>query len=66
VPKKNPLTIELLCNEARRFAKIQSRQDEPQLFGVTDGKAVGTYFEHNFRNHLKANTHTRKEAPQEA
>jgi len=54
VPKKNPLTIELLCNEARRFAKIQSRQDEPQLFGVTDGKAVGTYFEHNFRNHLKA------------
>jgi len=53
VPKKRPLTIKSLCNEARRFAKIQSQHDEAQLFGVTDGKAVGTYFEHKFRTHLK-------------
>jgi hypothetical protein len=32
---------------------MQSQHDEPQLFGVTDGKAVGTYFEHKFRNYLK-------------
>ena len=25
---------------------------EPSLFGVTDGKAVGTYLEHKFRAHL--------------
>jgi hypothetical protein len=53
VPKKSPLNIESLCNEARRFAKMQSQHDEPQLFGVTDGKAVGTYFEHKFRTFLK-------------
>jgi hypothetical protein len=53
VLKKRPLTIEMLCNEARRFAKIQSQHDEPHLFGVTDGKAVGTYFEHKFRARLR-------------
>lgn len=26
---------------------------EPQLFGVTDGKAVGTYLEHSFRAYLR-------------
>ena len=26
---------------------------EPSLFGVTDGKAVGTYFEHKFRDYLR-------------
>jgi hypothetical protein len=53
VPKKSPLNIESLCSEARRFAKMQSQHDEPQLFRVTDGKAVGTYFEHKFTNYLK-------------
>jgi hypothetical protein len=53
VPKKSSLNIDSLCSEARRFAKMQSKYDEPQLFGVTDGKAVGTYFEHKFRNYLK-------------
>ena len=46
------LTIEALCQEARTFADVESKHSEPCLFGVTDGKAVGTYLEHKFRQHL--------------
>ncbi len=28
------------------------RHREPTLYGVTDGKAVGTYFEHKFKSYL--------------
>lgn len=45
---KQPLTIELLIAEATAFATAESAHDEPQLFGVTDGKAVGTYLEQKF------------------
>lgn len=48
------LTVPLLQKEAAAFAKNQSAQAEPSLFGVTDGKAVGTYLEHKFQNHLKS------------
>jgi hypothetical protein len=48
------LTIENLLIEAANFAQQESQHDEPLLFGVTDGKAVGTYVEHKFRNYLKA------------
>ena len=41
----NDLTVEALCTEARRFAEIESAHAEPSLYGVTDGKAVGTYLE---------------------
>src|SRR5690606_20604043 len=27
---------------------LETKCDEPSLYGVTDGKAVGTYFEHKF------------------
>ncbi len=47
-----PLTIELLQKEATRFAKAESKHAEPSLFGVTDGKAVGTYLEHKFQTAL--------------
>ena len=47
-----PLTIQLLQKEASTFAKAQSKHAEPSLFGVTDGKAVGTYLEHKFQTHL--------------
>lgn len=33
---------------AKQFAQNQSRHDEPKLFGITDGKAVGTYLEAKF------------------
>lgn len=47
------LTVEILKTEARRFAEIESAHREPSLYGVTDGKAVGTYFEHKFRSYLR-------------
>ncbi len=37
------LTIEALCNEAALFSAAESRHPEPLLYGVTDGKAIGTY-----------------------
>ena len=50
---KQPLTVEKLLEEACRFAEKESRHREPSLYGVTDGKAVGTYFEHKFQAHLR-------------
>ena len=49
---KNQLNIKTLCKEASFFAKSESKHNAPSLFGVTDGKAVGTYFEHKFKNYL--------------
>ena len=46
--EKRKLTIELLCDEAAAFAEIEATHDEPALYGVTDGKAIGTYLEHKF------------------
>jgi hypothetical protein len=57
----NPtLTIERLRAEAARFAELESVYDEPSLYGVTDGKAVGTYLEHKFTSYL-GNTYSYKE-----
>lgn len=47
------LTVELLCKEASIFAETESAHAEPAIFGVTDGKAVGTYLEHKFQTHLR-------------
>lgn len=52
---KPKLTPDALKSEARAFAERESAHHEPALYGVTDGKAVGTYFEHKFRAHLHAN-----------
>lgn len=51
--RKPTLTVELLQSEAASFAVAESAHAEPLLFGVTDGKAVGTYLEHKFRAHLQ-------------
>lgn len=52
-PKKKPrLTLEQLQQEAAAFAAQESAHAEPAMFGVTDGKAVGTYFEHKFQAYL--------------
>ena len=48
-----PLTVGLLQKEASSFAKTKSKHPEPSLFGVTDGKAVGTYLEHKFQTVLQ-------------
>ena len=50
---KKPLTIELLCEEAKQFSAAESTHAEPNIYGVTDGKAVGTYFEHKFQQYLR-------------
>lgn len=50
---KLKLTLEILKTETQTFADIESRHREPTLYGVTDGKAVGTYFEHKFRSYLR-------------
>ena len=49
---KTKLTRDLLKSEAQRFAEQESGHHERSLFGVTDGKAVGTYFEHKFQAYL--------------
>ena len=47
------LTITSLCSEASIFSEIETNHPEPLLYGVTDGKAVGTYLEHKFKLYLR-------------
>lgn len=47
------LTIEKLIKEASAFSAVESRHAESSLYGVTDGKAVGTYLEHKFKAYLQ-------------
>lgn len=47
------LTIQTLCYEATKFSDEESKHSESSLFGITDGKAVGTYLEKKFRAYLK-------------
>lgn len=46
------LTIEKLIEEAHLFCVEQSKFQHTELYGVTDGKAVGTLIEHKFQKHL--------------
>lgn len=49
---KVKLTIEKLIEEAKNFCDQESQYDNADLYGVTDGKAVGTFIEHKFGNYL--------------
>jgi hypothetical protein len=49
---KQRLTIAILIEEARDFCAGQSQLKHKELFGVTDGKAVGTFIEQKFQKHL--------------
>lgn len=49
---KKKLTIESLIAEAERFCLLNSGLYRNELFGVTDGKAVGTFVEHLFQKFL--------------
>ncbi len=55
--KKPILTIDKLKTEAKAFCISESQINNKELFGVTDGKAVGTYVEHKFQKQL-SNTYT--------
>ncbi len=50
--KKKKLTIDKLIEEAQLFCIGQSTLQHKELFGVTDGKAVGTLIEQKFQEHL--------------
>ena len=50
----NPeLTTEILIQEAAIFSESENQHNEPSLYGITDGKAVGTYLERKFKNYLQ-------------
>src|SRR5262245_42753388 len=51
--RKAKLTVKQLQQEAAAFAQVESSYPEPTLYGITDGKAIGTYLEHKFRAHLE-------------
>jgi len=48
----NELTLTQLKMEAQHFARLLSATPIPALYGVTDGKAVGTHIEQTFREYL--------------
>jgi len=50
--QKEKLTIEKLIEEAQLFCIEQSEFQHKELFGVTDGKAVGTLIEQKFQKQL--------------
>ncbi len=50
---KPELTVELLKKAAKEFCETESSFQNKDLFGVTDGKAVGTYIEHKFQEYLE-------------
>jgi hypothetical protein len=49
---KTELSIEILVQKAKEFCIQESNFHNSELFGITDGKAVGTYVEHKFKNFL--------------
>jgi hypothetical protein len=51
---KEKLTINKLKAEAKAFCLSQSKVKNKLLYGVTDGKAVGTHIEHKFKEQLNA------------
>lgn len=49
---KKKLTIQSLITEAERFCELNSGVYKAELYGVTDGKAIGTFVEHLFQRFL--------------
>jgi hypothetical protein len=49
---KQKLTIAKLVDSAHDFCVTESKYSNSELYGVTDGKAVGTYIEHKFKKYL--------------
>ena len=50
--QRKKLTVESLVAESKRFSDTESARQNDELFGVTDGKAIGTYIEKKFKEHL--------------
>ncbi len=47
------LTLGRIRAAAADFAEVQNRRDDPALYGVTDGKAIGTYLERRFTSGMQ-------------
>lgn len=54
---KQQLTIQKLIEEAQLFCVEQSKFQHKELYGVTDGKAVGTFIEQKFQKNLHDKYH---------
>lgn len=50
---KPRLSLGILKKESQDFAEKETKYRASSLFGVTDGKAIGTYVEHKFRAYLR-------------
>lgn len=50
---KKKLTIKSLITAAQKFCRLNSGVYKAELFGITDGKAVGTFVEHLFQQYLE-------------
>ncbi|KUP06215.1 restriction endonuclease NspV [Bacillus coahuilensis p1.1.43] len=46
------LTLDIVKKEALKFCKHQEKIKVPHLYGSNDGKAVGTYIEHEFKKFI--------------
>jgi len=51
--EEKKLTVDDLVSEAKNFCEIAAKKNHTDLIGVTDGKAVGTYIEHEFKRFLR-------------
>lgn len=52
---QEPLNVSTLKSAATQFAEYLSKESIPLLYGVTDGKAVGTYVEVEFNAYIAGN-----------
>ena len=55
---KPDLSLDLLLQEAGVFSQMESSHSEPTIYGITDGKAIGTYFERKFQDYLSVGNST--------
>ena len=53
--KKQQLKISDLKEQAKLFCIKETEFKNSDLFGITDGKAVGTYIEHKFQEFISSN-----------
>ena len=53
MPDAEIISVPDLLTQARVFAEGFAREKHPELLGVTDGKAVGTYIETAFKRSLR-------------
>ena len=49
---KQKMTLKKLFRATKEFCQEESKRDFPELLGITDGKAVGTFVEHRLKEYL--------------